>query len=104
MTVLAASGGVVKIVQSVPLVIIYLVTVAVAGFAIFKLKEGSVIWHKILAVFMFVLGAFITVAIPKASADLGQLTGINERLYVVVPLVLLALVALVMSFLENKHK
>ena len=97
-------GGVVGIVQSVPLVVFYLVTVGVAGFAIFKLKQGSLVWHKILPVFMYILGVFITVAIPKASADLAKLTGINERLYVVVPMVLLALVALVMSFLENKHK
>ena len=95
-------GGVVGIVQSVPLVVFYLVTVGVAGFAIFKLKQGSVVWHKILAIFTFVLGAFITVAVPKASADLGKLTGINERLYVVVPLVILALTALIMTILENK--
>lgn len=100
--ILASTGGVVKVVQSVPLVVFYLVTVAVAGLAIFKLKQGSVVWHKILAIFTFVLGAFITVAVPKASADLGKLTGINERLYVVVPLVILILVALVMTALENK--
>ena len=103
MTVLAASnGGVVGIVQSIPLVIFYLVTVGVAGLAIFKLKQGSIAWHKILPIFTFVLGAFITVAIPKASADLGKFAGINERLYVVVPLVILILVALIMTVLENK--
>ena len=102
----AGKGGVnvAGIVQSVPLVVFYLITVGVAGFAAFKLKEGSVTWHKILPVFMFVLGAFITVAIPKASASLGHLASKNERLYVVVPLVILALVALIMTFLENKDR
>ena len=104
MTVLAAtsSGGVVKFVQSVPLVVFYLATVAAAGFAIFKLRAGSITWHKALAVFTFVLGTFITVAIPKVSVWLIKFTAVNERLYVVVPLVILALTALIMTILENK--
>lgn len=104
MTVLASSVSLNGIVQSVPLVVVYLVTVGVAGLAIFKLKGGSIVWHKILPVFTFVLGMFITVAIPKASASLGKLTGINERLFVVAPMVLLVLVAIIMTILENKGR
>ena len=104
MTVLAGGVSLNGIVQSVPLVVFYLITVGIAGFAVFKLKEGSIVWHKILPVFTYVLGAFITVAIPKASASLGHLTNINERLFVVAPMVLLALVAIIMTLLENKGR
>jgi len=100
----ATNGGIVGIVQSVPLVVVYLVTVAIASFAALKLKEGSVFWHKTLPFFMLVLGAFVTVAIPKASTSLIKLSGTDERLYVVTPLVLLALVAVIMTFLENKGR
>lgn len=105
MTGMLAAGSAAKIVQSVPLVVFYLATIGATGFAIVKLnKNGSIVWHKILAVFTYILGTFITVAIPKASASLGKLTGINERLFVVTPMVILALVALIMALLENKKE
>lgn len=104
MTAFAAGTSLDGIVQAVPLVVVYLITVGIAGLAIFKLNEGSIVWHKLLAVYTFILGAFITVAIPKVSASLGHLTGAHERLFVVAPMVLLTVVAIIMTILENRGR
>ena len=99
---LAASsgGGVTKIVQSIPLIVIYLATLGVYGFAIFKLNGSP--WHKILAVFTFLIGLFFTVAIPKASIKMATLSALGYRPDVDIVMMLLLLVALIMTFVENK--
>lgn len=105
MTGIAATGAAVKVVQSIPLILVYLATVGVTGFAVFKMsKDGSIIWHKILAAFTFLLGVFITVPVPKVAPKLDALGSAGDRVLVDIIMALLALTALVMAFLEGKKK